>query len=314
MQIRQWMITHEWMIKYTPQTEWIERRGILVWIAEVFTSLGAGMFLVSLYFNSFWGILIAWLIIALLKIPLHIAYFGKPLRFWRTVPPFSNAWRASWFTRGITFTILFTSFAFVQLVIQFALSNGLLPGTGWEVTLVAFKVLAGITAFLVGIYSGFIMSYCRSVPFWNSALLPLVFIFAGIADGFALIMAIALAGGGVNIMAAEAGSRVLLIVNALIIAIYLWNATYTSSTAKQSVIELIRGNIAPTFWIGVVAFGIIIPLAISVSSYFVGELSVPLLIAAIALHTIGAFALKYCLLKAGIHNPILPATTYRTTV
>lgn len=314
MQIRQWMITHEWMIKYTPQTEWIERRGILVWVAEVFTSLGAGMFLVSLYFNSFWGMLIAWLIIVLLKIPFHIAYFGKPLRFWRTVPPFSNAWRTSWFTRGITFTILFTSFAFVLLVIQFALSNGLLPGTGWEVTLVAFKVLAGITAFLVGIYSGFIMSYCRSVPFWNSALLPLVFIFAGIADGFALIMAVALAGGGVNIMAAEAGSRVLLIVNALIIAIYLWNATYTSSTAKQSVIELIRGNIAPTFWIGVVAFGIIIPIAISVSSYFAGELSVPLLIAAIAFHTIGAFALKYCLLKAGIHNPILPTTTYRTTV
>lgn len=314
MQIRQWMITHEWMIKYTPQTEWIERRGILVWVAEVFTSLGAGMFLVSLYFNSFWGMLIAWLIIVLLKIPFHIAYFGKPLRFWRTVPPFSNAWRTSWFTRGITFTILFTSFAFVLLVIQFALSNGLLLGTGWEVTLVAFKVLAGITAFLVGIYSGFIMSYCRSIPFWNSALLPLVFIFAGIADGFALIMAIALAGGGVNIMAAEAGSRVLLIVNALIIAIYLWNATYTSSTAKQSVIELIRGNIAPTFWIGVVAFGIIIPIAISVSSYFAGELSVPLLIAAIAFHTIGAFALKYCLLKAGIHNPILPTTTYRTTV
>lgn len=314
MQIRQWMITHEWMIKYTPQTEWIERRGILVWVAEVFTSLGAGMFLVSLYFNSFWGMLIAWLIIVLLKIPFHIAYFGKPLRFWRTVPPFSNAWRTSWFTRGITFTILFTSFAFVLLVIQFALSNGLLPGTGWEVTLVAFKVLAGITAFLVGIYSGFIMSYCRSVPFWNSALLPLVFIFAGIADGFALIMAVALGGGQVNIMAAEAGSRVLLIVNALIIAIYLWNATYTSSTAKQSVIELIRGNIAPAFWIGVVAFGIIIPIAISVSSYFAGELSVPLLIAAIAFHTIGAFALKYCLLKAGIHNPILPTTTYRTTV
>ena len=178
MALRQWMVTHEWMVKYTPQTEWIERRGILVWIAEVFTSLGAGLFLVSLYFNSLPGMLIGFLIIALLKIPFHVAYFGKPLRFWRTVPPFSNAWRTSWFTRGITFTILFTSFAFIQLVIQFALSNGLLLGTGWEVTLVTFKVLAGITAFLVGIYSGFIMSYCRSVPFWNSALLPFVFIFA----------------------------------------------------------------------------------------------------------------------------------------
>jgi len=55
--------------------------------------------------------------------------------------------------------------------------------------------------------------------------------------------------------------------------------------------------------------GIIIPIAVSVSSYFAGEVSIPLLIAAIACHTIGAFALKYCLLKAGIHNPILPATT-----
>ncbi|GAI11625.1 unnamed protein product [marine sediment metagenome] len=50
MAIRQWMITHEWMVKPTPQTEWIERRGILVWIAEVFTALGAGLYLVSLIF------------------------------------------------------------------------------------------------------------------------------------------------------------------------------------------------------------------------------------------------------------------------
>ena len=299
MAIRQWMIMHEWMVKYTPQTEWIERRGILVWIAEVFTALGAGLYLVSLFFNSLLGMLIAWLIIVVLKIPLHLIYFGKPLRFWRTIPPFTKAWKTSWFTRGIFFTVLFTGFAFVQLAFSYWL-----PGTGWEIT---FKVLGGITAFLVGIYSGFIMSYCRSVPFWNSALLPLVFIFAGIADGFALIMATALAGAQVDIMRVEELSRVVLVLNALIIATYLWNATYTSSTAKQSVIELIRGNIALSFWMGVIAFGIIIPLVISASSYFAGEASTPLLIGAIACHTLGAFALKYSLLKAGIHRPILPA-------
>jgi formate-dependent nitrite reductase membrane component NrfD len=300
MAIRQWMTTHEWMVKYTPQTEWIERRGILVWIAEVFTSLGAGLYLVSLFYNNLWGMFVAWLIIVFLKLPPHIIYFGKPLRFWRTIPPFTDAWKTSWFCRGITFTVLFTGFAFIQLVLTY-----FFPGTGWDI---AFKIIAGITAFLVGIYSGFIMNYCRSIPFWNSALLPLVFLFCGIADGFALLMAIALTGGQVDIMAVEAGSRVLLTVSALIMATYLWSATYTSSTAKQSVIELIRGNIALVFWIGTVAFGIIIPLVISAVSYFVGEASTPLLIIAIACHTIGAFALKYCLLKAGIHNPILPAT------
>jgi hypothetical protein len=34
-----------------------------------------------------------------------------------------------------------------------------------------------------------------------------------------------------------------------------------------------------------------------------------MLITAIVFHTIGAIALKYVLLKAGIHNPILPVKT-----
>ena len=301
MALRQWMVTHEWMVKYTPQTEWIERRGILVWIAEVFTSLGAGLYLVSLFFDNFWGMLAAWIIIMFLKVPLHLAYFGKPLRFWRTVPPFTKAWKTSWFTRGITFTILFGGIAFIQLLLTY-----FLPGTGLDI---AFRVLGGIFAFFVGIYSGFIMSYCRSVPFWNTALVPLILLIAGIADGFALILAVGLADAQVNIMAVEAGSRALLTINAIIMIVYLWNATYTSKTAKHSAMLLLRGSLALPFWIGVIAFGIIIPLAVSASSYFAGEASHPLLITAIVLHTLGAVALKYVLLKAGIHNPLIPATT-----
>ncbi len=308
MALRQWMVPHEWMVKYTPQTEWIERRGILVWIAEVFTSLGAGLYLVSLFYNNWWGMLVSWIIIMFLKIPLHIAYFGKPLRFWRTIPPFTDTWKTSWFTRGIAFSVLFGSVVFIQLVVTYLAVN-VFPGTAWGAWDTVFRVLGGIVAFLVGIYSGFIMSYCRSVPFWNSALLPLILIFAGVADGFALFMVVGLADAQVSIMAAEAGSRILLTVNAVIMAVYLWNATYTSKTAKYSAVLLLQGGLALPFWAGVVACGIIIPLAISVSSLFIGEASTPLLIIAVVLHTIGAIALKYVLLKAGVHNPILPVTT-----
>jgi hypothetical protein len=53
--------------------------------------------------------------------------------------------------------------------------------------------------------------------------------------------------------------------------------------------------------------GILIPIAISVISVFTGsEVSSVILIIAIVCHTLGAFALKYALLKAGIHRPILP--------
>jgi hypothetical protein len=76
MATRQWMVTHEWMVKPMHQREWIERRGIMIWIAETFTSLGAGLYLVSLFINSWWGLVVGWCIIMFLKLPIHIAYFG----------------------------------------------------------------------------------------------------------------------------------------------------------------------------------------------------------------------------------------------
>lgn len=318
MQTRQWMVTHDWMVKPMPQKEWIERRGMLVWIAEVFTSLGSGLYLVSLFFSGnwrtaaspnagWWGMLAGWLIIMCLKLPIHIAYFGKPLRFFRTLPPFSNAWKTSWFARGILFTIFFSSFAVVQLVVGFPFIRDLI-GPAAVPVYYTFAALAGIFALATGIYGGFIMNYCKSVPFWNTGVLPIVFVLAGVADGFGLIMGIALAGGNSGLVAtAETWSRALLIINALMIAVYLMSANYTSSIAKLSVREIIVGHVALAFWGGIVVLGIIVPLTISVTSLFTGsEVSSVLLITAIVSHTLGAFALKYCLLKAGIHRPILP--------
>ena len=140
-------------------------------------------------------------------------------------------------------------------------------------------------------------------------MLPLILIIAGVTDGFALMLAIGLVDTSVDIATIEFVSRILLIVNIVFIGAYVWNATYISKTAKYSAILLLKGRLALPFWIGVVACGIISPLAISVGSYFAGDASTPLLITAIGFHTVGAIALKYVLLKAGIHNPILPVKT-----
>jgi len=292
------MKPYEWMVKYTPQTEWIERRGILMWLAEVSGGLGGGLYLVSLYLNSLWGMFIGWLIILLLKGGFHIAYLGKPLRFWRIIlKP-----QTSWIARGLIFVVLFIGFGAIQLAFTYWL-----PGTAWEVV---FKILAGIMAFGVIIYTGFVMNYVNGIPLWNTALLPVLFVICGVLDGFGLVMAIALGGGNVDIMVAEAGSRLLLIASALLIVIYLWSTTYMGPTGKYTVMELIRGNIAPVFWVGVALCGIIIPIVISVSSYFAGEASSPLLITGIICDMIGAFSLKYCILKAGIYSPLIPSTAY----
>jgi protein NrfD len=308
MALRQWMVTHEWMVKPTAQTEWIRRRGIVFLAAEVFTSLGVGLYLVSLLYNNWWGMLVSWIIIMFLKIPLHLIYFGKPLRFWRTIIPFTDTWKTSWLARGVNFNIYFGTVVFFQLIVAYLAIN-VFPSTAWGTWSTVLGVLGGILALLVGIYGGFMMSYCRSVPFWNSALFPLILFLAGIADGFALMLAVGLAGAQVDMASVEFGSRILLIANALLMVLYLWNATYTARMAKYSAMLLLKGSLALPFWIGVIICGIILPLAISTFSYFAGEVAAWLLIIAVVLHTIGAVALKYVLLKAGVHNPILPVTT-----
>lgn len=292
------MKPYEWMVKYTPQTEWIEGRGLLVWLAEVSGGLGGGLYLVSLYLGSMWGMFVSWLIVVTLKGGFHLAYLGKPLRFWRMVLKPQN----SWMSRGLIIVFLFIGFGALQLITSY-----LFPGIAWELI---FKGLAGITAFGTAMYPGFVMNYVNGIPFWNSALLPILFIVYGILDGFGIIIAIALSGGDVNIAGAETGSRIFLIVSAIVLAIYLWSSTYVGPAGKQSVTELIRGKIAPVLWIGAVLFGIAIPIGIALSSHLAGEGFAPLLITGIVCDMIGGFSVKYCLLKGGIYGPLIPSGAY----
>jgi formate-dependent nitrite reductase membrane component NrfD len=131
-----------------------------------------------------------------------------------------------------------------------------------------------------------------------------------VLDGFGLMLAFALGGETNNITVIEDGSRLLLIICALLLTIYLWSARYSGTGGKYAVTALTRGYIAPVFWIGTVAFGIVIPIAISLYSFFSGVLLASLLIAAIIGETIGAFALKYCILKAGIYKTLIPSIAY----
>jgi formate-dependent nitrite reductase membrane component NrfD len=281
------------MIQYTRQTEWIDRRGLILWIAFYAGGLGGGLYLVSLYFNSLWGMFISWLIIAMIKGGAHLLYLGKPQRFWRIV----SRPQSSWLARGFIFVMLFIIFGAIQLMLSFWL-----PGTAGEIV---FKVLAGITALAIAIYTGFVLNTVKAVPFWNSSLLPLLFVLCGILSGFGLSVIIALNGGHVNLTTAEAASRWLIIINAFLIATYLWGAANRETTGKQSVMEQIRGSGAPIFWIGIVTLGIIVPLAIAFSSYFMREVSAVMLVTGVACEVVGGLALRYCVLKAGAYSPLV---------
>jgi formate-dependent nitrite reductase membrane component NrfD len=288
------MKPYEWMVGYTPQTEWIEHKGILIWLSLYAGILGGGCYLVSLYFNNLWGMFISWLIVLVIKGGLHMAHAERPLKLWRMfLRP-----QTSWISRGLILTVLFIGFGAIQLILSYW-------ATGAAGELI-FKVLAGITGFGIIIYAGFTMSYVKGIPFWNSALLPVLYIFWGVLSGLSLVMVIGLSASVIRpVIAVNMG---LLITGIILIAMYLWTATYTETTAKESVTELIHGSLSLVLWIGVFLLGIIIPLIILLIDYL-GDTTIasslsPLMLAC---EIIGGLAFLYCILKVGVYNPLIPA-------
>jgi sulfite dehydrogenase (quinone) subunit SoeC len=284
---------HQWMVNYTSQTEWIDKRGLFLWIAFYTGGLGGGLYLVSLFFNSFWGMLIGWAIVAFIKGGTHFVFLGKPQRFWRIMMhP-----QTSWLARGFLFVVSFAALGFIQLVISWQW-----PGSPAEIV---FKALAGIMAFCVAIYTGFVLKAVKGVPFWNSWLLPVLFIMCGVLGGFGLSVAIALAGGDIVLTQAETGSRILLSVNILLIVVYLLLASKREAVGKQTVFEQIRGQNAPVFWIGIVILGLVIPVAVSILALASGEVNSILLITGVVCEIIGGLSLRYVVLKGGAYKPLV---------
>ena len=73
--------------------------------------------------------------------------------------------------------------------------------------------------------------------------------------------------------------------------------------------RLVGGSIAAIFWTGVVLLGIVIPIAISIATYFSGEAPEGLLIFAVITEIIGGLTLRYVILKAGFYGPLIPQGT-----
>jgi sulfite dehydrogenase (quinone) subunit SoeC len=292
------MEAHEWMVRSTYQTEWITGRGKFLWLAMYTGGLGGGLYLVSLYFNSLIGMTIGMLIVAVLKGSFHFAYLGKPWRFWRIImKP-----KTSWITRGLIFVLGFIIFAVIQIALSY-----FFPGTVLETL---FKVLAGVMAFGVVVYTGFVLHSVKTISLWDTLLVPVIFTLWGIMGGFGLGIVVALFGGDIELHGAETGCNALLVINAFLLVIFLWKTAQRDETGKISVLDQMKGTTAPLFWTGVILFGIVIPLAIGIFTRFSGEVIPALLIAGSVFEIIGGLTMRYCMLKEGIYRPLFSRPSY----
>jgi formate-dependent nitrite reductase membrane component NrfD len=280
----------EYMTKYTQQKNWIDGRGNFIAFAFFLGGISGGLFLASAYFDSLPGMFISWILALCMGIS-YMIHLGQPLQSWRMFMKPGT----SWISRGFIFIMLFIGLTLITVILrQWA------PDANGAIT--TFKVLAGIFAFAQSIYTGFAVSYVSAIKIWNSAILPILFVVCGFSGGIAILMGISLNGDQITVI--ENVARITLIAFAVILIVYLWNATYSSAEAKDAVARMVKGNIAVIFWIGVVLLGVIIPITISVSTYFAGEASSALLLTAVVAEVLGGLSLRYVILKSGTYIPL----------
>jgi formate-dependent nitrite reductase membrane component NrfD len=129
--------------------------------------------------------------------------------------------------------------------------------------------------------------------------MPILFVIAGIAGGLAILLLVTL-GDVLLVTDVAYAARIVLIGYAVAVAVYLWAATYESVAARDSVTRIVKGDIAPVFWVGLVLVGIAVPVIL----LFASTATASLIIAAICA-ILGGVALRYVILKAGVYSPLI---------
>ena len=302
-----------------PQEEWKEIIAIYLYLA----GMGAGSFII--------GILIGWLNVKLGS-PFFssIDLFGHTLNLssvpilWGPVmvaigAPFlildlGIKWRfiyaclnpgTSWVARGFIILSIFIVLGLALLAKSILPFEWLHPGSVlWRIP----EIIAFIFAFGTALYTGILLKATKSIPLWNTSLLPLLFLVSGLSTGS---MAIILSTLGTGLFSHNAlplkvlmgGEQVLVVIEAIILYLFLSRRYRAAEQGKDSVHLLVFGEMKMIFWGGVVFLGFIFPVILeNIASFFPGNVVLIFVTGTLLLG--GGFFLRLGILRAGIKDQI----------
>lgn len=248
------------------------------------------------------------LVLALVSLAFLFSHLGPSAR-WRFPYVFRRP-RTSWIARG---AIIVTVLVLLRILILLPSVPGF-AGLPWgEETSagVLLRVAAIVFAVSFMAYSGLVLSSWNSIAFWNTPLLPILYIGHSFLAGLAALPLVVVAfGGGAKVAAIapflEPALLVLLAANGLLLLIYVWGMATATTAARESVRRLLRGQCRLSFWVGVVGVGLVLPfLAVALAMW--GDLGAELtaatwLVAAGGAIQVGGFLLRDSFLRVGVYG------------
>jgi formate-dependent nitrite reductase membrane component NrfD len=267
----------------------------LVALSFSLEGIGAGLILCAVLADSQIAMLVGLALVAG-GVAALFAHLGNRRRFWRVVANPATAW----ISRGSLLIGMLFVFGVLSVV------------AGWLEDPPAWASLSTpatglVAAILVG-YAGLLLASMAGIPFWSSALAPILFAVHSLASGASLLLALAtLTGGTRNTPGVLEAAVLVLLVLTLAASLVYPSLAGATRAARDSAHSLLRGEYRMPFLGGAVGLGLLVPIALVVAHQWLlpGAGAAALLVGAALLRLAGDLCFRYALISVGSYDPLL---------
>jgi polysulfide reductase chain C len=145
-------------------------------------------------------------------------------------------------------------------------------------------------------YTGVLIAVVNGVPFWNTPVMPVLFMASAMSTG----LAVAMIGAAIidvttirTLSNFALGHVIFLAVECVVLMLLIFMSLTKSAEAAQSASMLISGALSPYFWALVVTIGILVPFVLSIAEYLqYGEMPKYLVVGADLCVLVGGMSLR----------------------
>ena len=181
-------------------------------------------------------------------------------------------------------------------------------GPAWERAALVAKALGAVLAVVVMVYTGLLLKSVVAVDLWQSAWLPVLFLFSALSCGCGVVLlSTCFCVASPSVLAWIRG---LAIADAVFIVLEALSAaacavTVNAASAGRPFDALLAGEQSCVFWLGFVGCGILAPLAIEASALAARRSHRSSVVAVLAvLVLVGGLSLRFVLVNAGVQTAV----------
>ncbi|MBI4963392.1 MAG: polysulfide reductase NrfD [Desulfomonile tiedjei] len=158
------------------------------------------------------------------------------------------------------------------------------------------EVAGSVLAVATAVYTGILIAVVNGVPFWNTPLMPVLFLASAVSTG----LAVAMIGAAIidittirTLSNFALGHVIFLAIEGVVLMLFIFMSLTRSVEAAVSANMMISGVLSPYFWLLVVVLGILVPFALSIVEYYeYGKMPKYLVVGADLLVLVGGMSLR----------------------